>query len=172
MKWVASRVMLGRLASITAYSALLAAITVTPVILGSLLFHWSWPTIFTGLLVSGISVTFFSLRLLAHNKYVITGRSLDVTTSGRTKCVLFSSVIRVERVRHRIKGTVQEWVRIIYRQGARQLRVEVRPEDSSSFVYDLVSKCPQLTSFDQRKLPYLGHSDSDSERTSISLVCA
>ena len=75
--------------------------------------------------------------------------------------MLFTSVVRVERVRHRVKSRVQEWVRVIYRQGNRQKRVEVRPENADLLVYDLISRCPQLTGFNQRKLQNISLDDED-----------
>ena len=60
-----------------------------------------------------------------------------------------------------MKSRVQEWVRVVYQQGNRQKRVEVQPENADLFVTDLISRCPQLTGFNQRKLPNLSLEDDE-----------
>ena len=145
--------MFGRAASILLYTLVLAMLTGVPVAVGALLFDWSWTLVFTVTLVMGNVAAFVCLRLFADHRYQIARKSLNVSSSGRVDRVLFTSVVCVERVRHRVRGRVQEWVRVVYRQGNQQKRVEVQPECADLFVADLVSQCPQLTGFNQRKLP-------------------
>jgi len=153
--------MFGRAALILLYVLVLMVATGIPVLVGALLFEWTWSLIVMAALIWGNIAVFLSLRLLSDNKYVINGETLNVISSGRSRRVLFTSVVRVERVRHRVKSRVQEWVRVVYQQGNRQKRVEVQPENADLFVTDLISRCPQLTRFNQRKLPNLSLEDDE-----------
>ncbi|MDC0504539.1 hypothetical protein OAN94_09700 [Verrucomicrobiales bacterium] len=148
--------MFGRAALVLLYVLVLMVATGIPVLVGNLLFEWTWSLIVVAALIWGNIAVFLSLRLLSDNKYVINGETLNVISSGRSRRVLFTSVVRVERVRHRVKSRVQEWVRVVYQQGNRQKRVE-----ADLFVTDLISRCPQLTRFNQRKLPNLSLEDDE-----------
>ena len=153
--------MFGRATLILLYVLVLMVATGIPVLVGNLLFEWTWSLIVMAALIWGNIAVFLSLRLLSDNKYVINGKTLNVISSGRNRRVLFTSVVRVERGRHRVKSRVQEWVRVVYQQGNRQKRVEVQPENADLFVTDLISRCPQLTGFNQRKLPNLSLEDDE-----------
>lgn len=164
--------MLGRATIILVYGSLVLFLTAIPVICGWLLFEWSLIAVVTSALFCGGTVSAILLHVLVDSSYLITERGIQVTASGVRKQVLFQSVVRVERVRHRVKSAVQEGVRIVYRQGADERRVLVRPENAMLFVHDIVSRCPQLTGFNQRKMPHLEHLDSNAEAESKgNLVC-
>ncbi len=164
--------MFGRAALIFTYVSVVTGFTAIPVFLGWLLLDWSVAAVFTWALFSCVMVSAIMLHVLTSSGYLFTDKALKVSSSGKTKHILFQSVVRVERVRHRAKGIVQEGVRIVYRQGPNERQVTVKPENSILFVHDLVSKCPHLTSFNQRRLPHLSSIESSEEDNKLMLICA
>ena len=87
--------MFGRAALILLYVLVLMVATGIPVLVGNLLFEWTWSLIVMAALIWGNIAVFLSLRLLSDNKYVINGKTLNVISSGRNRRVLFTSVVRV-----------------------------------------------------------------------------
>ena len=73
--------MFGRAALILLYVLVLMVATGIPVLVGALLFEWTWSLIVMAALIWGNIAVFLRLRLLSDNKYVINEKSTGLPSA-------------------------------------------------------------------------------------------
>lgn len=102
---------------------------------------WSGIVFFAGVIIFLAVFIYLVRKINSSLSYQFADQVLVVPRFLGCRCILFSTITEVKRVR---RNDQNEVIRVTFRKAGRRLRINIKPQDSLAFVYDLVSRCPQL----------------------------